>query len=198
MTNAHLFALINAGPGLDGWRRLLATGVGEWLIYLVPVGMCVGWMRGNPAERRDLLDMLVATATALLLAQLVAHIWPQPRPFMVHMGNQYLAHSSDSGMPSDHTTVLWSLGLSALMTRKYAVWGFPLLAAGVVVGWCRVYLGVHFPGDILAAAPVAVAGLGIARMSRGFTAPAVDRLLRLYNELESALLRRIAAAHRAD
>ena len=167
MDNLNLFQLINAAPGLEGWRLFVATAVAEWLIYLVQLGMSVAWLRGDTSTRTELLQMLLAALIALGLAQVVSLLWPQPRPFALHLGTQYLAHSSDPGLPSDHVTVFWSLALASLVTRSFAVWGFPLLSMGLLVGWARVYLGVHFPFDIVGAMPVALAGAaaiyGLAR-----------------------------------
>ena len=162
MDNLHLFHLINAAPGLEGWRLFAATAVAEWLIYLVPLVMTFAWFRGNTAARIELLRILLATLIALGVAQVVSHFWPQSRPFALHLGTQYLGHAIDPGLPSDHVTVFWSLALASLSTRRFAVWGFPLLSVGLLVGWARVYLGVHFPFDIVGALPVALAGAAAA------------------------------------
>ena len=183
MDNVHLFQLINAAPGLGPVPLCLVTALAEWLIYLVPLTMLVAWVRGGSAARRELLQMLLATLIALAFAQLVSHAWPQPRPFALHLGTQYLAHGNDPGLPSDHVTVFWSLALSALATRRFAVWGFPLLAIGLVVGWARVYLGVHFPYDILGAFPVALAGAAAAFSLRGTLLPVFAKILTLYDRL---------------
>ena len=183
MDNLHLFSLINAGPGLEPMQLRIAVALAEWLIYLVPAGLAFAWVRGDHVSRRELLQLLLAAAIALGVAQIVAHIWPQPRPFALHLGTQYLGHSNDPGLPSDHVTVFWSLALASMGTRRFAVWGFPLIAAGLVVGWSRVYLGVHFPFDVLAALPVAALGAVAARLLQAPLMPIVARVLYLYDRL---------------
>ena len=182
MGNLHLFALINAGPGLAGFRLAVAIVLAEWLIYSVPLVMVIAWVRGDRAVRWALLHLLLAALVSLCVAQVVAHLWPQPRPFALHLGNQYLEHGNDPGMPSDHVTVLWSLALASFGVGRCEVWGLPLLAAGMVVGWSRVYLGVHFPFDVLAALPVAALGTVGARALEGPRLPVVSWLLNLYDE----------------
>lgn len=177
MNNIHLFYLLNAGPSLEPAKLLLAVLLAKWLIMAVPVVMVSAWIGGSLAARTELLETLTAVTLALVAAQVVAWMWPQPRPFVLHLGTQYLPHADDPGLPSDHVTVFWSLAASALFTRRFATWGFPLLAIGLAVGWSRVYLGVHFPFDVLAALPVALVGALGARGLRRRMVPIYRRLL---------------------
>ncbi len=197
MTNLHFYQLINASPGLSQQQVLLATLLANWLIVLVPIVMVLAWIRGDQAARLDLLQILLAVGLALGLAQVITHVWPQPRPFAMHLGTQYLAHSVDPGLPSDHVTVLWSLALASLRSRKFALWGFPLLAIGLVVGWSRVYLGVHFPLDIAAALPVAWAGTMVASVLRNPIQPVYARVLSLHDRCTSLLLGLVRALRKS-
>ena len=197
MNNLHLFELINATPGLSLVQQGCAIALAEWVIYLAPLSMAIAWVRGDHVARRDLLQMLLAVLIALALAQVVCHLWPQPRPFTQHLGTQYLEHDNYPGLPSDHVTFLWSLALAAFTARRFAVWGFPLLAMGLVVGWSRVYLGVHFPFDILAAFPVACAGAFAAKGLRRPMRPVIDKTLDLYDRLANLLCGMLGAARKA-
>jgi undecaprenyl-diphosphatase len=186
MDNTHLFELLNAGPSLAPVKLTLMLFLAKWLMVGVAVGLSWAWARCPAAQRPDLLEMLLAALLALALAQLVSWLWPQPRPFATHLGTQYLVHGDDPGLPSGHVTALWSLAASALLTRRLAPWGFPLLAVGLAVGWSRVYLGAHFPFDVLAALPVACAGALAAHTLRGMQARPFERLLDYDARLRSA------------
>ena len=196
MDNLHLFELINAAPNPELWQLGLALALGEWLIYLLPLGISLAWVKGDSLARRELVEMLFAALIALALAQSVVHGWPQSRPFVQHLGTQLLAHANDPGLPSHHAVVFWSLACSALMTRRFAVWGFPLLAGGLAVGWSRVFLGVNFPYDVLAALPLALIGALCARMLRTATMSAVGRILDCYDRLIRAVRSKLSVVRK--
>jgi undecaprenyl-diphosphatase len=160
--------------------------------------MLAAWHRAERGAREQLLEMVLAVCIALLVAQVITHLWPRPRPFVLHLGNQYLQHDADPGLPSDHVTVLWSLAISALFTRRYGVWCFPLMAAGLAVGWCRVLLGVHFPFDVLAAFPVALTGALAARLLRRSSRRVAAPLLQVYERMERELRMRFLRRRHHD
>lgn len=186
MDNLHLFELINAGPVLGPGLLALATVLAQWLVALVPLGLALAWVRGDVATRRELLELLLATTLALAAAQLIHRAWPQPSPSVLHLGRQYLAQGLDAGLPSDQVTVFWSLALAALSTRHFAVGCFPLLTSGLAVGWSRVFLGLHFPFDVLAALPVAALGALGARALRQPAQPVMARVLVIYDRFANA------------
>lgn len=165
--NLHLFELINAG-GNPAWMALeSARIVAQWLVLLVPVVWLIAWVGGRERVRGELLYLLLGAVLALGIAQLVGVVFPSPRPFALHLGHQYLPHADDPGLPSDHVTLLWSLAFGVLGVAEISWLVFPLLAVGLLVGWARIYLGVHFPLDIAAAMPVAALGAGMAWAMRG-------------------------------
>ena len=187
--NTHLFELRNAGAQPAWTTVALAHVVAQWLVLVVPVAWLVLWVRGGRAVRQDLVHVAVAAALALGIAQLVGLALPTPRPFALHLGHQYLAHADDPGLPSDHVTLLWSLAFAALGTARGSWLVFPLLGAGLLTGWARVYLGVHFPLDVVGALPVAAAGAGLALVLRPALEAWSKPLWARYDACERAALR---------
>jgi undecaprenyl-diphosphatase len=51
----------------------------------------------------------------------------------------------------------------AFLSRRV---GFLLLAAAALIGFSRVYVGVHYPADILASLVVAALGVGLVVLLR--------------------------------
>ncbi|MGV8893667.1 MAG: undecaprenyl-diphosphatase [Burkholderiaceae bacterium] len=196
----HLFLLLNAPAHVTQWQITLAFVFAEYFIFALPILLIGLWIRGTALDRDDRDDLVHATVTvgtALLLGQLVSHVWPHARPFMQHIGTNFLPHVPDASFPSDHMLVFWGLGLGFLVSQRLSWLTVPLLAVGLLVGWSRIFLGVHFPLDIAGALPVAALAALISRAAAGV----IDRAIsipaqRLYWYVIESRLRTGNKTHR--
>lgn len=155
--NDHLFLLINAGAHPPGIVLIAALFLAGWLVPLVVVLFVSLWVRGRVRDRGGLLAATLTMLLAISANQLAGLVYFHPRPFMIGLGHQYLAHPPDNSFPSDHATFLWSLGFSLLALGVLRRWAVLLVAGGVAVAWARVYVGVHFPLDMAGSLAVALA-----------------------------------------
>ncbi|KVK80926.1 PA-phosphatase [Burkholderia cepacia] len=154
--NQALFLIINATSATPPWLIRLAIVVADDLIYLIPVLLTGMWLSGSEAQRNLAIRGCTVALIALGANQLIGLAWQHPRPFMLGLGHTFIAHAPDSSFPSDHATVFASIALTLLAGGVRRLGGLTLLA-GVAVAWARVFLGVHFPLDMLGAAVVACA-----------------------------------------
>ncbi|MCZ7551570.1 MAG: hypothetical protein B6D39_04900 [Anaerolineae bacterium UTCFX2] len=73
-----------------------------------------------------------------------------PRPYWYDARVQPLGHESSFGLPSGHAqnaVVVW--GLIAARLRRVWTWALVILII-LMIGLSRMYLGVHFPSDVIA------------------------------------------------
>ena len=176
--NHHLFLLINAEPGESPLLIALGRIVAADAIGLVPVLLVLLWIRGRPDRRGGLVATAVATALALGANQIVGQFWYEPRPFMIGLGRTLLAHAPENSFPSDHTTFMLTVGIGLIATGAAPRWGRVVTIAGVLVAWARIYLGLHFPLDMVASA--LIAGI-FAALSVWLVAPAQRLIVPLAN-----------------
>jgi len=109
---------------------------------------------------RDALWPGGALVLSYLLGLVAAAVHPEARPFTTHpSGHPLIAHHPGQAFASDHSTAAFAIALVALvfLARR---WGAALLAGAVLIGFSRVYVGVHYPGDILGSVLVSVIGVG--------------------------------------
>jgi undecaprenyl-diphosphatase len=184
--NVALFQRINATAATPHALIALANVIAQWTIWLIPMWLTVSWFRSDAQGRRELLEVLAVTLLALGFGQAIGMAWPQPRPFMVHVGTPFLAHVPDPGFPSDHVTTFWSVACAALASRRFARFGLVWFGLGLLVGWSRVFLGVHFPMDVFAALPVAVVATACVHALRRPMQPVYTQVEKLWERLSRA------------
>lgn len=157
--NRQLFLSLNAAPETAGGVMALAKCAANGLVYFVPLLLAYLWLWGNDARRSAALRAVLAVAAGLGISFLIGQLWPHPRPLALALGHTYFDHALDASFPSDHAVFLFSVGCALLPggTRRF---GIAVLLAGALTGWARVFLGVHFPLDILGALAVAAAACG--------------------------------------
>lgn len=189
--NHSLFLLINASPHPSPILLNAAMLCAEWLIFLAPAILLSGWLRGGEQTRKLMLEAAACGVLALSVSMLVGALWPHPRPFMIGLGTNFLAHAADSSFPSDHLTLQWSVAFSFLLHRQLRTLGLALSLLGLPMAWARIYLGVHFPLDMLGAALVAALGAGLCFSgAKWFIGPLFRAASLIHQRLFAPLIRR--------
>jgi undecaprenyl-diphosphatase len=125
-------------------------------------------------RKREGLDALGAAATMWLLGQVLKKLWGRPRPYRsLEDVRLLIAEPAGTTWPSSHPAVLLAFvtvaarDLDASLAVRAAAAG---LAA--TVGLSRVYLGVHYPADVVGGL---LLGRGVADL---WTAVASPRILK--------------------
>ncbi|MEO7106863.1 MAG: undecaprenyl-diphosphatase [Rhodoferax sp.] len=189
--NQSLFLLINAPAHPAAVVLVLARLFAQYVILLVPLTLLAAWLRGTEHTRKLMLEAAASAVLALLMAQAIGLVWSHPRPFMIGLGHQLIPHVADSSFPSDHLTLMWSVGFSLLLHAESRAAGTLLTLLGLPVAWARIYLGVHFPLDMAGAALVAALSAWLClRQAHWFVTPAFPWLTATYRRLFAPLIRR--------
>jgi membrane-associated phospholipid phosphatase len=122
----------------------------------------------------------LAAGIAWLLANAAKAVADRPRPYEV-MANTVLRQQPAHGtsFPSSHTAVTLAvvIALVPFLARPLAAVG---IGYAVLIGWSRVYLGVHYPLDVLAGAGIGMAVGGVILLGLGMLRGA-DRAVNFRN-----------------
>jgi undecaprenyl-diphosphatase len=107
------------------------------------------WWRALEFFLITLVGSAIINRTAkLLLHRVRPHLWTSPAP------------EFDYGFPSGHAMVSMTFVAALVILSWNSRWRLFVLIAGtlfvLVIGWTRLYLGVHYPSDILAGWMVAL------------------------------------------
>ena len=128
------------------------TALGSYAFVIIVVTAAIGYLLLVRKYGLALL-LLAAEAGGMLFSTLLKELFDRPRPDLDHAARVFTA-----SFPSGHATLsaVTFLTLGALLTRANAERKSKLYFMGtavvltVLVGLSRLYLGVHYPSDILA------------------------------------------------
>ncbi|RKP48146.1 phosphatase PAP2 family protein [Trinickia fusca] len=174
--NQALFLTMNATPLTPTWLIRTASFIANDLIWLIPLALIGMWLTGGDRRRELAIRSCLVTAIALGLNQLIGLVWQHPRPFMIGLGHTFLQHAPDSSFPSDHGTIFAAVTLTLLVGGMKRLGGAALIV-GLAVAWARVFLGVHFPLDMLGAVAVVCLIYGVLAPLWTLSGQAVTRLV---------------------
>ena len=146
--DTDLFLALNAGANPNPYIAHFAIAVTRFAILLVPCYITVLWLQGSRRRRLLAFALVLALAIAIVLSFLTGLVIFRPRPFMVGLGHSLVDHRPNASFPSNHTLVFAVCATVLALVRQY---GTACLAAatGLLVAWSRVYVGVHYPSDLL-------------------------------------------------
>lgn len=105
--------------------------------------------------------------TRVRLAAVLAEVHSEPRPFVNDASTRLLiSHAMDNSFPSDHATLAFAVGGVIVWWRRPL--GLVALGCASLVGFARVYVGVHWPSDIVAGALCGIAAGWLAATALPF------------------------------
>ena len=168
--NYRLFSSINDLSGnttVDATMRFAAKYL-IFVVFLLLAAVCV-----RRLLNRDLRPVLLTVATLVLTFLLglgEAAVYAEKRPFQTHRVHQLIAHSAGQSFPSDHATAAFGVALAVLVFLSWR-WGLLLLAAAVLIGFARVYDGIHYPLDIAGGLAAAIVATGVVALVARLTRP---------------------------
>lgn len=149
VTTAAINGLGGQWPGLDTVMEAVSAYGIPVLVALVALQW---WRRQDCAHTRH---VLVAAGCSFLLGlglnQLVLLFVHRLRPYDASVSHLLIPPSADWSFPSDHATAAMAIAATFLLHRMPRE-GAAFLAAALLMMFSRVYVGIHYAGDVLGGA----------------------------------------------
>ena len=166
-----LCAWINSLAGRFISLDVLGIFCADFLIFIIPLLIILFYFLSRRNRLVSVfLKIALAAALAYLISYLLNHIlgifFVRSRPFIadsaVYQLSKFWSSPQDFSFPSDHTATAFVMGLMVFLDwRKF---GLILLILSLIVGLSRIFVGVHYPLDILGGILTALFSVWIVNM----------------------------------
>jgi undecaprenyl-diphosphatase len=145
----QILKLINDLAGKNQYLDWLGIFAAKYLIFLMVIALVLGLLiKRWPDYRLAIIKAFISGAFAYVINYLIGFIYFRPRPFVLNEVTKLIDKSPlEKSFPSDHTAVAFALAFSLYFYNKKL--GSVLLFLAFIVSLGRIYVGVHYPLDIL-------------------------------------------------
>ena len=131
--------------------------------FILAALLIIAYLAG---KKNESLYAFYASIIGLFINFIIGFFYFHPRPFAAGLGHQLIYHANDSSFPSDHATLAFSIAFSFIILDKKKLLGILCLIFAFIISFARVYVGVHFPFDIVGSFIVSLFSTGIIYVSR--------------------------------
>lgn len=175
------------------WVGSLFHGVEQASIPVMVVITGILWFFARPGGDRKwklaCANGYAAAALGYVIAFVIHHVYDRARPYEAHPTMRHpWSSSTDASFPSDHTSLSFAIAFAVLMFDTVA--GVVFLVVAALIGVGRLFIGAHYPGDVLAGVGVGlVAAVVVVRLLPRFVAWVVGYVERVTDPLVSRIAR---------
>lgn len=190
--DGSVFRAINRFAARTGWAHGFMRFYANRGIVVFAVLLLIGYLLAR--SRSDLggvASSLWAGAAALIalgVAQVIGNIVDRARPYDTLANVHVLVDkTTDFSFPSDHATIVGAVAVGLFFVDRWL--GLAAAIAAVAMAFTRVYVGAHYPGDVLAGLAL---GGAVAWLGQLLVVPWLRRLLQ---HVADSRIRWLVASH---
>ena len=151
--DGSIFRLINRLADRTGWAHGLFRANAGYGVAAFAVLLLVAYINGR--QHADLTAVAtsvwaaIAAMVALGIGQIIGSAVDRARPYDTLANVHILVDkTTDFSFPSDHATVAGAVAVGLLFANRRL--GIIASVLAVLMAFTRIYVGAHYPGDVLA------------------------------------------------
>ena len=134
-------------PIVSGFTKLGDMG----LLWIV---LSLGMLCWRPTRKAGGLALAALVLGTLCTNVVLKHLAARPRPWLSLPLVPLVAEHDPNSFPSGHTCAAFAAGMSWAWALPKGWWRPLSVGLAVCMGLSRLYVGVHYPSDVLAGAAV--------------------------------------------
>ncbi|TWI59228.1 undecaprenyl-diphosphatase [Halalkalibacter nanhaiisediminis] len=130
---------------LDMLMILISNKVHYMFIFVL-----ISMLFGNRSHKKVAYSSISSAIVTLFISFVIKLFSFKYRPFVKHRVGILLPSKTDSSFPSKHTLLVFAIATSIFLRER--VLGSILLAISTLTGFSRIWVGHHYPSDIIGSA----------------------------------------------
>src|SRR3989338_1470509 len=159
--NESIFLKINSWAGQNIWLDRFMIFSADWLGYFF-IGILILYLihdrvtdtvleKRNKNTEMFFISLAAAVIARFIFVELIRFFYYNPRPFLVLQNvYQLLDYEAKSSFPSGHAAFYFALAAGVYLYNRKLGWIY--FFGAVLMGFARVFSGIHWPVDIIAGA----------------------------------------------
>ncbi|PED41278.1 undecaprenyl-diphosphatase [Bacillus cereus] len=150
-----LFLLINNYVEKSGIIDNIMIFFAEYAQYTFPLLLIMLCLTKQVNSKVATFQVILAFSLTYTINKLFKLFIYRDRPFISHVDiNQLVEHTANSSFPSNHATSAFVIAMTIWFFYKRL--GTACLILAIFISFSRVWVGVHYPFDVLAGATLGV------------------------------------------
>ena len=136
-------------PILD-WLMPFITNQDNWIIPILFLILFLGFFSSKKGRIALALLVIALSCTDFICAQILKPFFERVRPSHISLDglNLLVSKGGKWSMPSNHASNVFTLAV--VLSYFYRKTKLPLYLLATCISFSRVYVGVHYPGDVVA------------------------------------------------
>lgn len=145
---AFIFQQINGLALRYLWLDIVGIFLAKYLAYFLGAVLFLFLLYDFKKYWRMAVTAIVAAIfSRLVLVEFIRIFIGRSRPFLQDYTHILLTHSSLASFPSGHASVFFAVSAAVFFFNRGA--GIVFFSASCIMGLARIFVGLHWPGDIL-------------------------------------------------
>ncbi|AQY38398.1 undecaprenyl-diphosphatase [Bacillus thuringiensis] len=146
--DSNVFRYINEYVKQNTFLDYLMIFFAEYAQYMFILLFMILWLNKKYKNRTCVIQAIIACCLAFLLNRIIGLFFYRERPFVSHLNiNQLVEHTANASFPSDHATSAFTIAITLYLYERRLGKVFLLLA--IFISFSRIWVGVHYPLDVL-------------------------------------------------
>lgn len=152
-----IFGLSNKSPFLDVFMIVGA----RLIIFIAFLLMLILAFKRGTKEKKAFILAIISIPIIILLIKIIHLFYYEPRPFITYHFSPLFPYGADASFPSRHASMMAAIAFS--YTYYKSKWTILFLIFMIWVGLSRIFVGVHYPVDILGGFLVGIISLMLSK-----------------------------------